>query len=230
MVPLNYKIHSGDQIEILTAENQTPKPEWIGYATTSHAKDKINAALRAQNRTQPEPEKKKEEEKQTSRFIPKWVPSFFGFGKSKSDEEKTSVSSHHTIAKCCQPIPGDEIVGIKDPDGNISVHKRSCQNAKMQQLEDGYTIVPAEWNNEQEKVFTSLIEIKGIDRKRMLLDIVTVISDSIDANIENVQVETNGEIFKARLNVYVKHLNDIKTMCSELRKVKGVDNVNRLNV
>ena len=79
-------------------------------------------------------------------------------------------------------------------------------------------------------MFTSLIEIKGIDRKRMLLDIVTVISDSIDANIENVQVETDGEIFKAKLNVYVKHINDIKTMCNELRKVKGVDNVNRLGV
>jgi GTP pyrophosphokinase len=232
LVPLNYNIHSGDQIEILTAENQTPKPEWIGYATTSHAKDKINAALKAQNRALSESDKaeKKKEERQTWRFIPKWVPAFFGFGKNKNEDEKATVGGRHTIAKCCQPIPGDEIVGIKDPDGNIVVHKRGCKNAAMQQLEEGYLLVPAEWSNEQEKVFTSLIEIKGIDRKRMLLDIVTVISDSIDANIENVQVETDGEIFKAKLNVYVKHINDIKTMCNELRKVKGVDNVNRLGV
>lgn len=229
LVPLNYELHSGDQVEILTAENQLPKAEWLNYVSSSHAKDKINNSLKLQNKALMPKTEVKKDESHASRFIPKWVPNFFGFGKSK-DEKSSGEKETHIIASCCNPIPGDEIVGLKEADGTIYVHKRGCPELALKQIGDGCEVVPAEWSNEQERVFTVLIEIKGIDRKSMLLDIVRVISDSIDANIENLNIETNGGIFLAKLNVCVKHINDIKTMCNELRKIKGVDSVNRLGV
>lgn len=221
--PLNYELHSGDQVEILTAEKQTPKEEWLDYVNTNHAKDKINTALKKNGVIQV---KKSEQQESSSRFIPKWVPKFSWF-KNKKDND-TLTTEEHVIAPCCKPIPGDEIIGVKDPEGKIYVHKRGCQELGRLQALEGYSIVPAQWSNEEQKVFTATIGVKGIDRKRILLEIVEIISNNMDANIENLQVETGGGIFQSKISIYVSHINDISTLCNNIKAIEGVESVTRL--
>jgi (p)ppGpp synthase/HD superfamily hydrolase len=77
--------------------------------------------------------------------------------------------------------------------------------------------------------FNAFIEVNGIDRKRMLLDIVQVISDRFDNNINHLDVSGVNGIFKAVINVSVKQANEVKNICDALSSIEGIDKVSRIS-
>lgn len=147
---------------------------------------------------------------------------------SETPEERQMSDGDHIIASCCKPIPGDDIIGFINDKGQIVVHKRNCKEALRLKSQRGSKIVTAEWTDKKEQYYTALIEIQGIDRKKMLSDIVNVISIKMEANIKKLTVSTLDGIFDAKVNIYVSHVDDIKRLCSEIRKIDGVESVARI--
>lgn len=175
-----------------------------------------------------------------------WYPRFFVSGdnndKNKSVKKNSSqikkeetiqltdeiLNREHTIAPCCKPIPGDEIIGFISKNNQIVVHKRDCKEALKIKSQQGSSIITAEWANTQQKYYTGILEIQGIDRKKMLLDILSEISEKMEANIEKVIVNTNDGIFTAKIYIYVNHVNNLKQLYNQIKKIKGVQKVARL--
>ena len=153
------------------------------------------------------------------------TPSFL-MGKSKKKE--TIDNKNYSIAPCCKPIPGDDIIGFKTEDGVI-IHKRDCPEAVKLKSQYGPKIVEAKWEQTKEQVYSAGIEIEGIDRKHILMDIVKIISEDLNANIQKLTVKTFDGIFNAKINVYVSHVNDIKKICTEALKINGIERATRIN-
>ncbi|MBB3187124.1 GTP pyrophosphokinase [Microbacter margulisiae] len=295
LVPLNYQLQSGDQVEILTAKMQKPIAEWLNFVITSRAKTKLENALRKEltvtahhgQRTieeelkkvnlTPTPEviqtlldyynirDKRELYRQVGRktidvtdiskkifkakpknLLKKFVTLQFGSSDNKMvplikknkkvDRKKTFHLSDDTssksfrIAQCCQPIPGDDIVGYVDDNEIVVVHKRQCPEALKLQASQGDRIISAEWATRNEKSFPVTLEMKGIDRMGMLREITNVITDEYSVNIQSINIQTDAGIFEGSLHVYVHGTDDVNNLCLKLMKINGMNSVKRVEL
>jgi GTP pyrophosphokinase len=143
--------------------------------------------------------------------------------------DETSIKTFR-IAQCCQPIPGDDIVGYVDDNEVVVVHKRQCPEAVKLQASHGDRIVSAEWAMHKEKSFAVTLEMKGIDRLGMLREITNVITDEYSVNIQSINIETDAGIFSGSLHVFVHGTDDVNNLCLKLMKIKGMNSVKRVEL
>lgn len=164
-------------------------------------------------------EKDKEKEKKEIQVIdPKKV--------IKLTEE--SLRNNYKIATCCQPIPGDDVFGYIDEENNIIIHKRQCPVGIKLKSSYGNRIIATEWDTHKELFFLVNLYIKGIDSVGMLNKITKVISDEINANIRRIEFETDDGIFEGKIQLYVHDVDDVKKISTDLRKIKDIKIVNRI--
>ena len=275
LVPLNYVLQGGDQVEILTAKQQEPKPEWINYVTTVRAKEKLNTIYKQNSKLfRQKGERILRDTLEALGYVVKKdfnndvikmllehfklenfedvltklgkeeislidVPtlvknknkkiSFTSLFSSKGKKVKEKETTHkYCLAPCCKPIPGDDIIGFKSDEG-IIIHKRDCPEALRLKSAHGPKIVETKWEEAEEQVYNATIEIEGIDKKHILMDILKIISEDLDANIKKLTVNTFGGIFNAKINIYVSHVNDVKKICKEALKINGIERATRVN-
>jgi GTP diphosphokinase / guanosine-3',5'-bis(diphosphate) 3'-diphosphatase len=139
-----------------------------------------------------------------------------------------SDNNNILIAKCCNPIPGDDVIGYKKPkDSNITIHKSKCPTAIRLMSSEGNYIVPAKWTSQ--KLLSSLakLSLNGIDRIGIAADITTVISNELSVNIRKIFIETHDGIFEGEIELYVHNVNDLNNLIMNISKLKGVDSVKR---
>jgi len=301
LVPLSYKLASGDQVEILTSRSQTPQQEWLSYVTTAKAKTKIELSLKKQ---------KREEIKQGEEILAEWLEkeqielstpvldrllAYFGYlkkddffyaiaekqlelpenthkifkdksnnifvryvkhawnvvtpssgkesGEAKKTEKLFDVSqidrkktyileeedyqNKYIAAPCCNPVPGDEILGFIRDDGRLEIHKRSCNEALNIKSRFGDRIISCNWAGHKSFSFPGTIEIKGIDRMGILSDIVKVISNDLSINMKKLVLDTTGGLFSGKIEVIIHDLDDISQLANRLLKIKGIESVKR---
>ena len=151
----------------------------------------------------------------------------FLISKGKKNKE-TIESSDCNLAPCCKPIPGDDVIGFQTENG-VVVHKRDCPEALKLKSQHGPKIVEVKWEITKEQVYSAGIEIEGIDRKHILMDIIQIISEDLNANIQKLTVKTFDGIFNIKVNVYVSHVDDIKKICTEALKINGIERAARIN-
>jgi GTP pyrophosphokinase len=185
----------------------------------------------------------KEQFKTPNRLMKFWKLQFFN---TKSDEKNSKKSQNsndskrvqitedevgvsYEIAKCCNPIPGDDTIGFRNASGIIEVHKRDCPNARELQAYFGDRIVVAEWTTYKELSFPAVIEIKGYDSVGVLSKILKVISDDHEVNIHKVEMESNDGMFSGKISVYVRNVESINNLCMTILNVSGVEVVNRVD-
>lgn len=133
-----------------------------------------------------------------------------------------------TIAPCCSPIPGDNVLGYLTEDNEVIVHKVTCPEVLKLKASYGNRILSAEWGNYSQYSFLSTLIINGIDRVGMLREISTEIStDSV--NIKSLTMESNDGVFEGRISLYVHNVDDIQKICTKIMKIDGVKSVNRVN-
>lgn len=178
-----------------------------------------------------------------SRLVRYWKETF-GSGKSSKKEETTpSITSidlkktytltedtlQHKcrLADCCQPIPGDDVVGFLEDNGHISVHKRQCSVAMGLKSTYGSRIVTLEWDTRRELSFPAIIELRGIDHVGLLSQVAKIISDEMAVNMSKVMFETNDGIFKGTIEVYVHDLQDLQSLSKKLSGIKSIQSVVR---
>lgn len=207
LVPMSYKLQSGDQVEILTSEKQSPQREWLDLVITAKAKSHIDAYL-------------KKNQKETGLPLPTELP--------KKALSCSGIQSKEdlTVSSCCNPIPGDEVVGI-DVRGKVMIHKRKCPEAIRLMASYGDKIVPVKWADRPEASFPATMRIRGIDRIELVCEITTIISKEIRVNMRMIHFETKDGIFEGTIQLYVYDTDDLNRLIMKITKVAGVVSVAR---
>ncbi|MCC8153486.1 MAG: RelA/SpoT family protein [Tannerellaceae bacterium] len=135
---------------------------------------------------------------------------------------------NYVIAQCCKPIPGDDSIGFINDDGNVVVHKRSCQIATRLKSSFGERILSTEWSSHKNLSFEATLEVKGIDALGVLNTITRVLSEDFNVNIQQLMVDAKDGVFEGRLKIKVHDVEDIQRICVNLSKVKNIKSIGRV--
>jgi GTP pyrophosphokinase len=295
LVSLNHTLNSGDQVEILTSDNQRASRDWLYYVTTAKAKSAIKAALKSETKDHIQKGKQILEDrlmefnlKPSSRIFKKLLPSYearskdelyskIGTGIITLDElkkvlrkntknkwirywelqftsatrtkkpagtqpvDKPYAGSHYmireniddiepeySIAKCCSPIPGDDVIGYRNQDGSIIIHKSKCPKAIKLMSSQGNRIIPAKWTTHKILSYLVQIQMQGVDKFGIYNHITTVISKELSVNIRNINLVSHDGIFEGSIDLYVHNTKDLNNLIMNLMKIKGVESVKRV--
>ena len=148
-----------------------------------------------------------------------------GFNKKKPVYINEENISKFIFPQCCHAIPGDDILGYIDNKNRIEIHRRDCTVASKLKATFGKRILDAKWDMHKVMFFDATIEIRGIDRKRMLHDVAEVISDKLDVNIHKMTIESKQGIFDGQIEIRVHDRSEVKVIMDELRKIDDIKEV-----
>ena len=285
LVPLSYVLKTGDQVEIITAENEKPKREWLNFVKTRKAKSVIMDSLKSERQesvrigkkvlseqleslgytlndkivnrlmegyeifdTRPDELffrigvgiiklsnlsdllKRDKEKKQTGSWLQWFKP------KEKKEDYVISEdgdSKHkYVIASCCNPIPGDSVVGFLASDGTVTVHKRTCSTANNLASKFGDKIVIPQWEHAKSQNLSFLVRLslKGLDRIGIINDITRYISFVMSVNIRRFYLSTEDGVFDGHIDLYVHDMGDLDKLMKKLQKIEGIQEVVRTDL
>lgn len=226
--PLSYVLRSGDQIEIITAQNENPKREWLDFLKTRKA---INIVKEYFDRL----DRKNAAEAQANQKASsgsKWSLPFFK-PKAKSEyiiNDRRNTDNRFVIATCCHPIPGDPVIGFLSPDGVVTVHKKSCQVANTLAATSGDSIVVPKWEADEMNAFPARISVTGIDRVGLLNEITKYVSVIMKVNLRRLVFESQDSIFSGEMDLMVHEKADLERLLKMLQKIDGIQKVIRKNL
>lgn len=131
------------------------------------------------------------------------------------------------LAKCCNPVPGDSIVGYVTRGRGVSVHRADCPNAVN--FNDMDRLVDVEWEEDANEVFLVTIEVVSYDRTGLMADILAVLAGmKLSVAAANVKVQSNG-MAVMNLGIQIKDLQQLEFVMTKLRRIKGVHSVRRMH-
>jgi guanosine-3',5'-bis(diphosphate) 3'-pyrophosphohydrolase len=142
------------------------------------------------------------------------------FGK---DEETLQYS----MAKCCNPIPGDKVFGFITINEGIKIHKEDCPNAIDMRAKYGYRIMKAKWIDSTQREFKVNINVSGIDNVGIVNNVTLVISNTMNVNIQRINIDSEDGYFEGHIRVSVKNNSQLNEMIENLKKIDGVMKVER---
>lgn len=143
---------------------------------------------------------------------------------------ETDVEPQFVIAECCKPIPGDQVVGYRDPEtGRIFVHKSNCDELTRLGAQYGKNIVKEEikWSQHKAVSYLSSIELRGIDRIGIILELAQLIKDEFNINIREIHIQSHDGIFEGMISLYVKDIQALNNLMDKIRMIKGIEVVKR---
>ena len=276
LVPLSHVLKSGDQVEIITAEVEQPKREWLQFLVTRHARNIVIDYFKSRKKEIAELGRKMLSEQLESLgyrmnndsieillehfAIPggnseemffrigigviklgdlsevlasgkadkshSWFQWWFG----RKKEAQKKGKNDYVIASCCRPIPGDPVIGIKSPDGTVTVHKKSCPVADSIASKHGDWVVVPQWDDEEAQSFPVRLSIKGLDRVGLLNEISRYISLVMGVNMRKVYLSTDGGIFSGYIDLYVHDRDALDRMIRKLNSIDGIKSVVRTEI
>lgn len=290
-VQLKQKLNSGDQVEIMTSNTQTPKQDWLNIVTTSKARTKIRQALKEMAAGQHDFAKETLERKFKNRKIEYDEPTMMRLIKRMGyknvtefyqqiadgvldanvildkyiEQQKRDNEPHEEItyrsaegynlqmaqeevmgkedvlvidqnlkglefklAKCCNPIYGDDVFGFVTVTGGIKIHRADCPNAAQMRERFGYRIVKARWaGKSQDRQYPITLRIVGHDDIGIVTNITSIISKENDINLRAIGIDSNDGLFSGTLTVMVGDTGRLEALIKKLKTVKGVKQVSR---
>jgi RelA/SpoT family (p)ppGpp synthetase len=132
-----------------------------------------------------------------------------------------------SYARCCNPVPGDPIVGIVTIGSGIKVHRATCHNARDLEEKMRERFVQLQWSTRQDGEFLAAIKITGDDRPGMLNDITQAVITVHNTNIRGVNIDAFDSLFEGIFTMYVRNLEHLDRIFDKLRKIKGIQTVER---
>ncbi len=296
LVPLSHRLQSGDQVEVLTSQSQTPKPEWVNFLATAKARTRLRALMRKE--MHPILEQGREiyekfladnniEETNeiitkmlgTMKFdnrddlfialgnketvIPEYMPKLLRQTSNRSlfskilrplksnkntqteaePQKKAPINMKETyilhcdedggnsnfkLCDCCKPIPGDDVMGWVNNDGEVELHSLTCPRASALKASFGKRILNTAWASEKGS-FLANIKIEGIDRMGILQEIIQMISMHLSINIRRLDIEAEEEVFHGDLAVMVNDTKVVTDLCNKLKNIRGVKRAARVS-
>ena len=172
--------------------------------------------------------------KTENRFIKYWKLQFLWSGKEVDGKKKNQndlpidVNSDFAIAPCCNPIPGDDVVGLNIAGTKVIVHKRSCPEAIRLMASFGDKIVPVKWVSHKLMSFLAVVRITGIDSQGIVSEITSLIAHEETVNMRMIHFDARDGIFEGVIHLYVHNTVDLNNIVSRISQVKGVETVMRV--
>ncbi|MBM3436064.1 MAG: bifunctional (p)ppGpp synthetase/guanosine-3',5'-bis(diphosphate) 3'-pyrophosphohydrolase, partial [Bacteroidetes bacterium] len=296
LAPLNHKLKSGDQVEILTSKKQSPRSDWFDYVVTARARTQIKYAIKEDKKKYIEKGKEKLKEyfneisvefnnirlkklqqkynylsltdlyfdvannllglkeiKECCGSVDKesWFSKvIWPFAKSRQTEHKTLTETvleklkeqndilrddkslqkiSYEIAACCNPIPGDEIVGFIKAGDAISIHRTNCPTAITQMSKYGNKIIKTKWNDRESIGFLTGVKINGLDKKGFINEIIKVITENFNLNIKSFHLESQGGMVDASIMLYVYSIDNLNNLFRRLKEMPEIRKIDRIN-
>ena len=206
-----------------------PTKEEFFYALATHS---INT-----ERVQEFIDMKKEGKELSSEYMEAWQARLHElnarFAEAGVDRDRLILGKDQDInsyrrAKCCNPVPGDEILGFNQ-ESYVEIHRTHCPNAIRLMTQFGSRIIQARWAEDQEKVaFLTAIKIVGVDKQGMLLDIIRVLSSRMKLNLSKVSIESMKGLFEGIFHLYVLDLSELDQVIDRLKQHSNIHSVVRL--
>lgn len=288
-VPIKYVLRNGDQIEILTSQQQKPSQSWLQIVCTSKARNKIRQMLKEiENKDAADGKELLErrfrnwkleyDEGVVSRLSKKLgykaVTLFYQalaqgsidmlsikeqyldlVHADSAQEPATVVSAENFIApqqpientahdelvidrdlknidyklaKCCNPIFGDEIFGFVSVTSGIKIHRKNCPNAEQMKERFPYRIVPARWSGKAVgQQYPITLRVVGNDDIGIVTNITSLINKENGMALRAISIDSHDGLFEGHLTLLVSDINQLEQICKKISQVKGVKNVVR---
>jgi GTP pyrophosphokinase len=154
--------------------------------------------------------------------------SIFNFRKNESKSIKLQGISNvmANFGKCCNPIPGDSMVGFITRGRGMTVHRANCYNLPISS-EESDRLVPVEWEVSRSDLFNVHLKVIGQDRKGLLKDMTETIS-KLNINITSVDIKVKDSVASARLIVQVSNIKQLDRVLKKVSEVKSIDKISRI--
>lgn len=143
-------------------------------------------------------------------------------------DSKTKID--YLRCKHCNPIPGEEIVGFRNNDDKIELHKRDCQVAISQSAQHGDRIVPVDFKENPEILYPASLLVKGVDRHHLLSDIIDGITNKYKLFISSIKTSTSDNLFELKLDFEVHSYDELQSIIRQISAIDSVDEVTRLPI
>lgn len=288
---LNYKLKSGDTVEILTSSSQSPKLDWLNFVVTSKARNKIRQTVHEMNNRAADLGKELLQRRFKNRKIEideailmkvikklgfKTVTDFYDevaketinindiIAEYETTERKTEENTigirsavdftlqpqqpedeshsgevliigdnikgiNYKLARCCNPIYGDDVFGFISAEGVIKIHRSDCPNATNIRDKYPYRIITTRWSGKFGEQFGATLRIVGHDDIGIVTNITSIITKEKNATLRNISIDSNDGLFQGYLVVGVSDTHLLNSLIKKIKTVKGVKDVQRSN-
>ncbi|MFH0975514.1 MAG: bifunctional (p)ppGpp synthetase/guanosine-3',5'-bis(diphosphate) 3'-pyrophosphohydrolase [Spirochaetota bacterium] len=233
IVPLKTELKSGDIVVIRTGNKEHPSESWLKFVKSSNARYKIRNWLRKYEQETGLDASKVQDQK-TKKTIEVSIQNselvkIKNISKQKNQNLIIAGTSNIQLrlSQCCQPIPGDDVVGFITRGRGLTVHKKTCPSLKKLKLEEE-RFINIVWEGSS-ATYPVKIAIQAIDRQNLLKDIVDAIA-SVKTNVVKMEAnpaEKDNVYFK--FIVEVKSTNHLNQLIHILKNIKNVIRVHKLN-
>ena len=287
-VSLRYLLNNGDQVEVLTAANQTPKKEWLNFVQTTKAKTRIRQFLREQEASNMALGKEL-----LKRRLKNWkleydeaivfkIAKKFGFKNihefyqclaedkievsrlkdiyilirdkdnlTQEEQKSTEGFEHKTelenislkedvlvidnhlqgiqynLARCCNPIYGDDIFGFVSVSGGIKIHKTDCPNAPQMMSRFGYRFIKARWAGKSGSQYSCTLKVIGNDDIGIVTNITSLIQKESNVALRSISVDSADGFFHGHLTILISDNKVLENIIKKIKAIKGVKSVER---
>jgi GTP pyrophosphokinase len=135
----------------------------------------------------------------------------------------------YKLAKCCTPIPGDDVFGFVTVNEGIKIHRTTCPNATELLANHGNRVIKAKWTSQHEVAFLTALKVIGTDRVGLINDVSRVISEELKVNMSSISFKSDNGIFSGEIMLYVNDTRHLEMLINKLEKVEGVVKVSRFD-
>ena len=139
------------------------------------------------------------------------------------------LNKKFVLSQCCHPIPGDEVLGYMDEKGLLHIHKIDCPEANLLKTSYGKRIYSASWNTHRVQSFVETIEMRGIDKFGVFIQVLQTITTDFHINIRAINVSSEDGIFKGTMELYVYDRKELDDLLKAIRKIEDIKEVKRIN-
>ena len=222
LVPLDTTLDNGDTVEILTSKSDTagPSRDWLSFVKSPKARNVISHLVKDAGADEVDEEVEQEA-----------LPLKPVERKSSSSSTGVSVKGVGDVwvklARCCMPVPGDQIIGFITRNQGVSVHRTDCQNMIDLKNKQPERVVEVEWTSTK-GLFMVKIQVEALDRRNLLSDVTRVLSDH-GVNIISGTIATGSDrVATSQFSFEMADPQHLNTLLAAVRKIDGVFDVYRL--
>jgi len=292
-VHIHTQLQTGDQVEILTSQRQQPKRDWLNYAVTTKARNKIRQSLNEQEAKNAQFAREALERKFKNRklepdeavmmrmvkrlgyrqmndfyraiseqlidpatIVEKYQeqldreanPQLYssenrsadGFVRTMQDEDERTAHAdvlvidqnvkgvEYSLARCCNPIYGDEVFGFVTAGRGIKIHRTNCPNAKPLRERMAYRIIPARWAGKGSSQYAVSLHVIGHDDIGIVNNITSIINKEKNVLLRGISIQSSDDgLFSGTLTVMISDNQQIQQLVKKLQTVHGVKSVSR---
>lgn len=289
---INYKLNSGDTVEILTSPQQEPNRDWLSVVVTGKARNKIRSVLKEKENRQTDIGRELLERRFRNRKIEfdeatlsrtvtrmghKDTIAFFNAlasgqidvndvvenylaaaDRKPADADSTTISAseytlqadvqenstkgndddiliigegikgvNYKLAKCCNPINGDDVFGFISAEGIIKIHRCDCPNASHLRTNYPYRLIRTQWSGRIGNQFAATLRVVGKDDIGIVTNITSIINKEKSVTLRSISIDSNDGLFAGLLTVGINDTPALNKLIKKIATVKGVKDVQR---